>query len=53
MIYDTNFLVAIQGRKKGFTRTDTIAWMKRKDCLVDIVAFLGLATSGAWLAPSH
>ena len=31
MIYDTNFLVAIQGRKKGFTRADAIAWMKRED----------------------
>ena len=31
MIYDTNFLVAIQGRKKGFTRAEAIAWMKRED----------------------
>lgn len=31
MIYDTNFLVAIQGRKKGFSRADALAWMKRED----------------------
>jgi predicted nucleic acid-binding protein len=31
VIYDTNFLVAIQGRKKGFTRAEAIAWMKRED----------------------
>lgn len=31
MIYDTNFLIAIQGRKKGFSRADALAWMKRED----------------------
>ena len=31
MIYDTNFLVAIQGRKKGFSRAAALAWMKRED----------------------
>ncbi len=31
MIYDANFLVAVQGRKKGFTRAEALAWMKRED----------------------
>jgi predicted nucleic acid-binding protein len=31
MIYDTNFLIALQGRKKRFSRADSLAWMKRED----------------------
>ncbi|MFH1496592.1 MAG: type II toxin-antitoxin system VapC family toxin [Verrucomicrobiota bacterium] len=31
MIYDTNFLIAIQGRLQRFSRAEAIAWMKRED----------------------
>ena len=37
MIYDTNFLIAIQGRLKRFSRAEAIAWMKRED---DGVAYI-------------
>lgn len=31
MIYDTNFLIAIQGRLKRFSRAQAVAWLKRED----------------------
>jgi predicted nucleic acid-binding protein len=31
VIYDTNFLIAVQGRKKEFSRAEALAWMKRED----------------------
>ena len=31
MIYDTNVLIAIQGRNKRFSRAAAIAWLKQED----------------------